>query len=914
MSAPAQLDVVEGLAASLEVVLSGGASRFDAVTYVSTAPTQDDRAIIDWQRSDDGGGSWRIIARSFQDEANPKPVGGLFAWGFWSVHHGFVATAADQGALVRVSACYTPLDVPAPPCVIGPATRLNVLQQSALPSIVDAPRSVLVTTGQTASFSAIAGGAPAPTLQWQIRAANDTGRLDRRDRTGATTGSYTTAALTIADNGRQFRVVASNAVGTAESVPVTVSVSELDVAPTIITQPASLSVTAGSDAVFAVAARGTEVMGYQWRLDGTPIAGANGPVLRLAAVTAAAAGGYSVVVSNAAGTATSDVATLTVGAGVPAVVAPDHRHPAGPGDRERRQHRHLRGRGERERPARLPVAEGRGRGSRRHQRRPHPGRRGRGQRGRLLGRGLELRRQRHQRGRLARVDHRVAADPDSAVITTQPSTLVVMPGGAATLAVAASGSGPLAYQWSLEGSPVAGATGPVPDSRASPRSRPVSYTVTVRNGAGSVTSTPAPLILVGAPAHHHPPGRHQRGRGEHRHLLGRGHRRGAALPVAPERPAEGGATGQHLTTLATALADSGAVFAVLVYNAAGLVLSQPAVLTVTAAPVVTGPAKAGKLAASYRHTCAVLADTTLACWGYNSSGQIGAGSYSSWPTPYLLPLTGVTSVAAGQSGTCAIHGAGDLSCWGSAGNSNRPVAVAGFTGVLGVTVGASHACLVSSGGGVFCWGNNTSNQLGDGTTTNSSVPVQVQASGGLALSGVVAVSAGFATTCALRGDATVACWGSGFGAVAAPVAGLSSITALSAGPGAPCALSSDGTVRCWSAAAPTPVVVAGLTGVTALASGSQHHCAVLGDGTTWCWGTAPMGNGNASETQPTPTKVTGLAKVGVVAAGLEHTCALRTDRTLTCWGANSEGQLATGDTFPRFTPSDVPSGAIFWGP
>jgi alpha-tubulin suppressor-like RCC1 family protein len=220
---------------------------------------------------------------------------------------------------------------------------------------------------------------------------------------------------------------------------------------------------------------------------------------------------------------------------------------------------------------------------------------------------------------------------------------------------------------------------------------------------------------------------------------------------------------------------------------------------------------------------------------------------------------------------------------------------------------------VSSAGNVLCWGSNSANQLGDGTTTPSSVPVQVQGALGLPLGGVVAVSASFATACALKGDGTVMCWGGGFGSTAATVAGLSGVTALAAGPGQPCALSSDGTVRCFNSTT-LPVVVAGLTGVTALASGTQHVCAVLGDGSTWCWGTAPMGNGNATETQPTPTRVSGLAGVGVVAAGLEHTCALRTNGTLACWGANSEYQLGTGDAIPRFTPSDVTGGAVFWVP
>jgi hypothetical protein len=107
-------------------------------------------------------------------------------------------------------------------------------------------------------------------------------------------------------------VVATNAVGTASSTAVTVSVSDLDVAPSIATQPASLGVASGSDAVFAVDARGTEALSYQWYRNGVALAGANSPVLRLTGVTLLNAGSFSVRVSNAAGNADSSAATLNV--------------------------------------------------------------------------------------------------------------------------------------------------------------------------------------------------------------------------------------------------------------------------------------------------------------------------------------------------------------------------------------------------------------------------------------------------------------------------------------------------------------------------------------------------------------------------------------------------------------------------
>lgn len=87
--------------------------------------------------------------------------------------------------------------------------------------------------------------------------------------------------------------------------------------PVITAQPAGSSVTAGSSATFTVTATGDSPLTYQWRKDGTAIAGATASTYTLASVAAADAGGYSVVVSNPAGSVTSNTATLTVAASTP---------------------------------------------------------------------------------------------------------------------------------------------------------------------------------------------------------------------------------------------------------------------------------------------------------------------------------------------------------------------------------------------------------------------------------------------------------------------------------------------------------------------------------------------------------------------------------------------------------------------
>ncbi len=221
---PGQVDVVEGLVANVDVVLTGGAAVRPAdpnSRYHYAVPTRTDRAIIDWERSDDGGASWKVVARSYQDEANESARRRRLSVALLGHSPRFRGHSRRPGcAAAHPRLLHTADAVPAPPCVISPVSRINVLQQSALPTIVDAPRSVLVRTGQTANLSATASGLPAPTLQWQTRPANSNGAWSNvTTGTGATTANYTTAATTLADNGMQYRIVATNAVGSAAELP-----------------------------------------------------------------------------------------------------------------------------------------------------------------------------------------------------------------------------------------------------------------------------------------------------------------------------------------------------------------------------------------------------------------------------------------------------------------------------------------------------------------------------------------------------------------------------------------------------------------------------------------------------------------------------------------------------------------------
>src|SRR5213596_3739346 len=306
------------------------------------------------------------------------------------------------------------------------------------------------------------------------------------------------------------------------------------------------------------------------------------------------------------------------------------------------------------------------------------------------------------------------------------------------------------------------------------------------------------------------------------------------------------------------------------------------------------------VAAGGLHTCMRLPDGTVQCWGRNYSGQLGNGdgSLTSSSVPVTARgLTTATSVVTGDSHTCALLGDGTVQCWGVGDSGQRgdgtfnnissvPVAVVGMDGAGHLTNAGAvaargyHSCALLGDGTVWCWGRNQDGQLGNGiplpappgtqcpSSWCSSTPVR--ASG---ITGAAAVIAGGYHTCAvLMPDRTVQCWGRNDDGQLG-----------------------DGTRTSSS----TPVPVGGLTGAAAVTGGFYHTCALLGDGTVQCWGQnyeGQLGNGLVGGVSTTPALVAGLANVSAVSGGYRHTCALLRDGTVQCWGRNVEGQLGDGTT------------------
>ena len=167
------------------------------------------------------------------------------------------------------------------------------------PGIATQPMSQTATQGLNATFSVVANGTAPFSYQWSFNGT---------DLSDATNASLALTSVDTTDAG-SYMVVVTNAWGSVTSAVATLTVL---VPPGITTQPQSQAVLVGQSATFSAAASGTGPFSYQWRFNGTALSGATGSALTLSNVQSNQAGGYLVVVTNAAGSVTSVGATLTV--------------------------------------------------------------------------------------------------------------------------------------------------------------------------------------------------------------------------------------------------------------------------------------------------------------------------------------------------------------------------------------------------------------------------------------------------------------------------------------------------------------------------------------------------------------------------------------------------------------------------
>ena len=439
------------------------------------------------------------------------------------------------------------------------------------------------------------------------------------------------APVTMADNGRQFRAVFVNGGGTAASRVATLTVTTGLQPPALTLQPADLVAASGSAVQLTAAASGGAPLSYQWYANGRAVLGGNRPTLQFAAVNPGNAGDYQLEVLNPEGRLLSRVARLTVtGAGTaPSNLAITTQ------------------------PASLTVAQGSSAGLAvgvsgasapsfqwRRNGVDIAGATSAAYTMASIGSGdagaysvVVSDGTRQIASAVAQLNLAAAAPPTAPGIATPPAALAVNVGQTATLAVAAQGSGPLAYQWARDGVDIAGATSPVLTLSSAQLTDAGSYTVTVRNAAGSVTSAAAVLVVTptpGAPAIVAQPSPLQV-------LVGATARFTATVSGNPAPQclwtrngiAIFGATDcTGFNTDAASLADQGTVYNVLAYSAGGVAFGQGAVLTVTTAvaPTITTQPSSQTAPPGGGTGFTVTADGTPAPtieWGVNG-GLIGA--------------------------------------------------------------------------------------------------------------------------------------------------------------------------------------------------------------------------------------------------------------------------------------------------
>jgi alpha-tubulin suppressor-like RCC1 family protein len=331
------------------------------------------------------------------------------------------------------------------------------------------------------------------------------------------------------------------------------------------------------------------------------------------------------------------------------------------------------------------------------------------------------------------------------------------------------------------------------------------------------------------------------------------------------------------------------------------------------------------------HTCAILDDDALKCWGPNTYGELGLGDYvprgaapdtlgAALPASVLGVNRTAHRLALGPENSCVLLDTGAVKCFGnndfgelgvgdtvlrggvpeSVGDTQPSVALGTGRTAERLTFGGQHACVVLDTHQIKCWGRNDAGGLGLGdttqrgdlpTTAGDNLPTVALGTGRTATQ----VHGGADYTCALLDNAQVKCWGhNGDGQL-----GVGDTFNRGDAPGQ------------MGDALPTVRLGAGRS-VRSLAVGSRHVCALLDNSATKCWGSNASGGLGAGDTlsrggaaggmgdalTPLDIGAGGLA-VEALSAGAIFNCALLEGGQVKCWGDNAHGQLALGDTQNR---------------
>ncbi|WP_413288297.1 Ig-like domain-containing protein [Bdellovibrio sp. HCB337] len=349
-------------------------------------------------------------------------------------------------------------------------------------------------------------------------------------------------------------------------------------------------------------------------------------------------------------------------------------------------------------------------------------------------------------------------------------------------------------------------------------------------------------------------------------------------------------------------------------------------------PTIAIASGVADLAVGSVHTCALLSNGDMKCWGNNDVGQVGDGTILSRNAPVAV-AAGVISIMTGSSHTCALASNGETKCWGSNYYSQlgsydafAKVASSVDTNFTTVAAGKYHSCGLTTSGAVRCWGENTNGEVGDGTLSARTSPVQVIDSG------VVQIAVGEYFSCAVFASGKLQCWGSntdgrlgdgvGSGRRLRPYDIIASgVLEVDMGNNNACARLDNGSVQCWGFNGPggkvgnnsslqqnTPVEVLNSSfGAIAISAGPTHACALNSSNILYCWGNNTSGQFGIGSTTGSMIPVSTGLNYSQISVASGYTCGIQ-GGALYCWGSNASKQLGDGTTTDSSTPVLIDSG------
>lgn len=354
------------------------------------------------------------------------------------------------------------------------------------------------------------------------------------------------------------------------------------------------------------------------------------------------------------------------------------------------------------------------------------------------------------------------------------------------------------------------------------------------------------------------------------------------------------------------------------------------------------PSGVKAVAVGATHSCALLANGRIACWGDNSSLQLGrTGRGGSVPDYVDTPFADFVTVVARGVNTCGLRATGQILCWGgnatgqlgrgTTSTSEGPGEVPLTAKALQIALGGRHACATGADDIIYCWGDHALGQVGDGTSSPPAVratpgPVSSSGGGGPPVRGVRSMGLGLQHTCVAgssgSGFGQQYCWGDNTErqqglnsfytqSTDARFGPYSAILVVAAGDRHTCHLRHGGfgpAINCdgrnlegqlgiGTVTAPgtsAPAVNFNSEIPVKLSAGGDTTCAIAASGRAFCWGrnnVGQVGDGTlVVRSTPTPVSITDEV-VMEVAQGGGHACARLATGAVRCWGGNTSGQL-----------------------